>query len=230
MRPLRIVSALAVMLLLNVTAQATFTYQIDNNVFDSSMNVSDTSETRDNWIGNVFTIQAGAEKITHVQFHANDSWPVTLGIYRDNGDGTPPQAATLLYQQNFTSTASAWNDIVLTTPQVLAAGDKMVVGIFAAAVPGDKYPYSVSKDTTLGRSYWDRNYSTALGDPSNYPMNMTDLSKAVGTNQALIPGGWVPANDNCSTVGIRAVGEVVPEPASLCLLALSGLMLRRKRS
>jgi len=231
MRVFRTVSMLALVLSVSTRVNAAVTYQIDNNDFSAgSMNVSDGTETRDNWIGNIFTIQAGAEKITHVLFRSGpDAWPVTVGIYKDNGDATPPKAATLIYQQNFNSAKDTLNDFVLTTPPVLAAGDKMVVGIFAASVPGDKYPYAVSKDTTLGRSYWDRNFSIANGDGADIALSLNDLSKAVATNQLVSPNAWLPSQYDCNTAGIRALGEVVPEPATVGLLVLGGLLLRRRR-
>jgi hypothetical protein len=225
-RFLRVAAGVLICCLVSATmVQAGTVYQIDDGNFTTSMNVSDTSETRDNWIGNIFTIQAGAEKITDVYFQAtSDVFPMTVGIYKDNGDATPPQAATLVYQQTFTPTASTLNDLVLSTPVVFAPGDKMVVGVLISQVPGSKYPYAISAGTNLGRSDWDRNYSTALGDPTDYPMSIGDISKAVPTSQALIPTGWVPSNDSCNTAGIRAYGVAVPEPGTLALLAAFGVL------
>jgi len=105
----------------------------------------------------------------------------------------------------------------------------MVVGVLIANVPGDKYPYALDSQTALGRSYWDRDFSLAKGDPSDYPMSITDLSKAVATNQLITPMSWRPSDYNCNTAGIRALGVPLPEPASLSLLALGGLALLRRR-
>jgi hypothetical protein len=223
--------ALATLLLPAGAARGGFMYQIDNNDFGAgAMNVSDTSETRDNWMGNLFTVAAGGETITHVYFQAgNYTSTVTVGIYTDNGDPTPPKAASLVYQEDFTMAPNVLNDFVLTTPPVLTAGDKMVVGILVGNVPGDQYPYAISSNTDLGRSNWDRDFSTAKGDPTDYPMGIGDLSMAVPTDQQLIPGGWNPGVDSgCSTAGIRAFGT--PEPATLLLLGLgAGMALLRRR-
>jgi len=225
---------LAALLLPAGAARGDYIYQIDNNDFGAgAMNVSDTSETRDNWMGNLFTVAAGAETITHVYFQAGDyTSTITVGIYTDNGDANPPQAATLVYQEDFTMAPNTLNDFALTAPPVLTAGDKMVVGILIGNVPGDKYPYAISSNTDLGRSNWDRDFSVAKGDPEDYAMTIGDLSKAVPTDQPLIPGGWNPGVDSgCSTAGIRAEG--VPEPATLSLLGLgagAAAFLRRRRA
>jgi len=217
-------------------AQAGFLYQLDNGNVGSQLNASETSEARDNWFGNLFTADARGPIITAVDFQAgSSSYPATLGIYLDNGDANPPQAATLLYSQNFTPVANQLDRIALTTPVTLQPGDQFLVGVLMDGVSGSDYPFANDNSSGGVYSYWDRNFSTALGDPVDHPMAIGDLSMAVDMNHALIPGGWVPASSGCNVVMIRAEGvTATPEPATLSLLAAGAIgaavavFLRRK--
>jgi len=225
----------AVLLLAISPVRASVLYQIENADPSgySGFNCSDVSETRDCWVGNPFTVQAGGETITKVIFfqYSGDatSYAGKLGIYLDNGDATAPQAATLVYQQDFSATVAGMNEFTLTTPVTLAAGDKMIVAIMLPNIGPADFPYVFTGDTTLGRSYWDRDFSIAKGDPVDNPMTIGDLSKAVPTDQALIPGGWNPSANSCNTIVIRAEG--VPEPATMSLLTIGGLaaLIRRRK-
>src|SRR5512135_2257721 len=85
------------------TTAAGATYQLDNGSISTALNASDGTEPRDNWFGNVYTTQAGANLITRVDFGVFTTAPNSVAdvvLYRvtDPG-GNPALGATRVFTQ-----------------------------------------------------------------------------------------------------------------------------------
>jgi uncharacterized repeat protein (TIGR01451 family) len=210
-------SAMSVAPLVCLSMQASQLYQLDNNSISHIVNASDGTEPLDNWFGNVFTAQTGANVITRVDFGVftttpNSSAKVVFYRVTDPG-GNPALGATRVYTQTFTPFTGDGVDaflqqINLTSPVSFNVGDVFVVSVFIenviAAPPSDVYPFFIDTSGTSAGSYWDRSA------PNTF--NLDDLSAAVTLNQALAPGGFVPGPGH---VIIRAFG-VAPPPVINC--------------
>lgn len=208
------------------------TYQLDNNTPNAPVNASDGTEPLDNWFGNVFTAQAGANLLTRVDFgvFTTAGNPSSVVIYRvtDPG-GNPALGATRIYTQSFTpltgdNTNAFFQQIPLTSPPTINTGDRFLVAIFipnvVGAPPNDKYPYVLDSGASAAGSYWDRSA------PGTF--NLDNLSAARLVSQELAPGGFIPGNAHTM---IRAIGVAVPEPSIFALggLAAAALLLFRRR-
>ena len=195
-------------------------YQLDNNLISTVLNASDGTEPLDNWFGNKFTAQAGANRITSVTFGVFTTTPssagsVVLYLVTDPG-GNPALGATRLYTQAFTpltgnGTSVSLQSIPLTSPVTFNPGDRFLVAVFIrnviGAPPNDVYPYVLDTSGVATGSYWDRSA------PNTF--NLDNLSQAKLVNQPLTPGGFVPGNDH---IIIRATG-VAPAnnpPVAVC--------------
>ena len=209
-------------------------YQLDNNLISTVLNASDGTETLDNWFGNVFTAQAGANLITRVDlgiFTTTPSSIASVALYSvtDPG-GNPALGATRVYTQAFTPLTGNGTDaflqqISLTSPVSFNIGDRFLVSILIrnviGAPPNDVYPFLLDTSGSAAGSFWDRSA------PNTF--NLDNLSLAKPVNQPLSPGGFAPGNDH---IIIRAFGEPVPEPSALALggfTALALLIRRRRR-
>lgn len=195
------------------------TYVLDNGSIAYPLNASETTESRDNWFGNVFTAQGNATVITRVDFGVFTTTPNSIAsvvIYRvtDPG-GNPALGATRLYTQNFTpltgdGTNAFLQQITLTTPVHLNTGDRFLVAILIrnviGAPPNDVYPFLLDTSGVAAGTYWDRS------DPNTF--NLDELSQAQPINQPLVAGGWTP---QAGHIFIRAIGvsENNP-PVALC--------------
>ena len=213
-------------------AQAATTYQLDNGSISTALNASEGTEPRDNWFGNVFTAQAGANVITRVDFGVFTTTPgsaasVVLYSVTDPG-GNPALGVNRLYTQAFTpltgdGTSGFIQSISLNSPVSVNPGDRFLVGVFISNVigapPNDVYPYLLDTSGVATGSYWDRSAPNAF--------NLDDLSQARLLNQALVPGGFAPGDGH---VILRAIGEI-PEPSVFALggLAAAGMMLLRRQ-
>lgn len=208
------------------------TYQLDNNAISGSVNASDGTEPLDNWFGNVFTAQAGANLLTRVDFgvFTTAGNPSSVVIYRvtDPG-GNPALGATRIYTQSFTPLTgdgvnAALQQISLTSPPTINTGDRFLVAVMIpnviGAPPNDKYPYLLDTSGSSAGSYWDRSAPGAF--------NLDNLNLARLVSQELAPGGFIPGNNH---VFIRAIGVAVPEPSVLALggLAAAAMILLRRR-
>ena len=216
-----LVAALAY-LLPAISTHAGVLYQLDNGASSGGLNASDGSETRDNWFGNVFTIQAGGEIITSVVFNAYGLYPSMtaskLVIYRDtDGDGNPTSGAVRVCTQNFNPTSSGWFDIALSTPLTFSVGDKIVVAVFIPSVPGDQFPYNQDNNgASAAGSFWART------DPGLF--NLDDLSGARQLDQALpdLPFGWKPGPNHLM---LRANGgPLVIAPVTIANLPATNVL------
>jgi hypothetical protein len=205
-------------------------YQLDNGSISTALNASEGTETLDNWFGNVFTAQAGANYITRVDFGVFTTAGVSASvvIYRvtDPG-GNPAAGATRIYTQGFVPLTGDGSNaflqqIPLTSPVPIATGDRFLVSIFIpnviGAPPNDKYPYLLDRSGSATGSYWDRSA------PNTF--NLDDLSLAVLVNQPLMPGGWVPGNNHLI---IRAIGVPEPSVVALGVLAAAAMIWLRRR-
>jgi hypothetical protein len=195
------------------------TYALDNGSIRYPLNASDVIEPHDNWFGNVFTAQAGANVITRVDLGvftttANSAASVALYRVTDPG-GNPALGAARLYTQSFTpltgdGTNAFLQQIALSTPVKINPGDRFLVSVVIsnviAAPPNDVYPFLLDTSGVATGSYWDRS------NPNSF--NLDDLSQARPINQGFVPGGFVPDPGH---VFIRAVGvsENNP-PVALC--------------
>ena len=208
------------------------TYQLDNNAVSTALNASDGTETLDNWFGNVFTAQAGANLITEVDFGvfttAGSSASLVLYAVTDPG-GNPALGATRIYTQAFTpltgdGSSAFLQQIPLTSPVTINTGNRFLVAILVpnvvGAPPNDKYPYLFDTSGSSAGSYWDRRA------PGTF--NLDNLSQAKLVSQELAPGGFIPGNNH--TI-IRAIGVAVPEPSIFALggLAAAAMLLFRRR-
>lgn len=207
------------------------TYQLDNNTIGGVVNASDGTETLDNWFGNVFAVQPGANLINEVDlgiFTTTPSSVASVSIYRVTGfGGNPALGATRLYTQAFTpltgdGTNAFLQQINLTSPVSLNAGDRFLVSILIrnviGAPPNDVYPFLLDNGGSSSGSYWGRSA------PNTF--NIDNLSGVVQTDQPLASGGFVPGPAHTF---IRAIG--VPEPASIALagLGITTLMIIRRQ-
>jgi len=211
-------------------AQAASSYQLDNNTISTALNASDGTETLDNWFGNVFTIFAGGNLITSVDFgvftSSGVSGSASVVLYKVTGaGGNPALGATRLYTQAFTpltgdNTNAFLQTINLTSPVLFNTGDKMLVAIMIrnviGAPPNDVYPYLLDTSGSAAGTYWDR------ANPNTF--NLDDLSAAKPIDQVLAPGGFTPGPGH---VFIRA--SAVPEPTTMALGVLGALALTFRR-
>jgi hypothetical protein len=111
--------------------QAATTYQLDNNNISTVLNASDGTETLDNWFGNVFTILAGGNLVTSVDFGVYTTTPNSTAdvvLYKVTGaGGNPALGASRIYTQAFTpltgdGTNAFLQTINLTTPVLFNTG------------------------------------------------------------------------------------------------------------
>jgi len=225
-----LLTALALQLaILNLPAA---TYQLDNNSIGGVVNASDGTETLDNWFGNVFTALPGSSLINEVDFGVFTTSPgsiASVSLYRVTGaGGNPALGVARLYTQPFTpltgdGTNAFLQQISLTSPVSLNAGDKFLVSILIRSVigapPNDVYPFLIDNGTSSLNSYWGRSA------PNTF--NIDNLSGVVQLDQPLSPGGFAPGPGHNF---IRAIG--VPEPTSFALAGLgmaAFLILRRQK-
>ena len=85
--------------------QAQVTYQLDNNTIQTALNVSDGTETRDNWFGNVFTVVSGATQITRVDnglFTNAAGATASVVLYRVTDPAVTPPWAPPAFTRNLT--------------------------------------------------------------------------------------------------------------------------------
>jgi len=203
---------------------------LDNGGISTVLNASDGTESLDNWFGNVFTAQAGANLITHVDFGVFTTTPnsiasVALYSVTDPG-GNPALGATRVYTQAFTPLTGNGTDaflqqISLTSPVSFNTGDRFLVSILIrnviGAPPNDVYPFLLDTSGSAAGSYWNRSA------PNTFNLDNLSLTKLI--NQPLSPGGFVPGNNHLI---IRAFG-VVPEPSVLALGGFSAMALLIRR-
>ena len=220
-------TATALVQLATLGAQAALLYQLDNNVISTALNASDGTEPRDNWFGNEFTAQAGANLITRVDFGVFTTTPGSVAsavLYRvtDPG-GNPALGATRVYTQTFSplvgdGTNAFLQQINLTTPVAFNVGDRFLVSVFIPNViglpPNDVYPFLLDTSGVAAGTYWDRS------NPNTF--NLDNLTGAIPINQAFVPGGFNPGPGH---VFIRAFGVPVPEPSAFAFAGLGALVL-----
>ena len=230
--PLRILWAGAI--LIGCTAfpvKAAVVYALDNGGISTVLNASDGTETLDNWFGNVFTAQAGANLITRVDLGIFTTTPnsvasVSLYSVTDPG-GNPALGATRIYTQAFTPLtgdgANAFlQQISLTSPVAFNTGDRFLVSVLIRSVigapPNDVYPFLLDTSGSATGSFWGRSA------PNTF--NLDNLSGTRPVNQALSPGGFVPGDNHLI---LRALGEVVPEPSVLAIGVCTAIVLLFRR-
>lgn len=213
-----------------------FNYQHDDNTVENGVGITDPAGgTHDIIWLNRFAVTGGNSLITSIQAAFGspadtrnyNGIPVRILLYSD-ADGGSPANATLL--QNFGTTITNGNtgllnnydipDTNVTTPFffVGVAGLNLPTGTsgtdpnarFLAAI--DQTPPHVS-----GVSY------AGFTDPGN-SMNLSNLGTIPAGSLGTIEGFGLPGN-----WAVRAVGDVVPEPASLSLLAVAGIFAGCRR-
>jgi len=212
-----------------VSIKAAATYQLDNNTISTALNASDGTEPLDNWFGNVFTVTAGANLITSVDFGLFTCMPSAIAnviLYKVTGaGGNPALGATRVYTQAFTpltgdNTNAFLQTIDLTSPVLFNTGDKFLVAILIrnviAAPPNDVYPYLLDTSGSAAGSFWAR------ANPNTF--NLDNLTGARQVDQPLVSGGYTPG---AAHLIIRA--NAVPEPGAMALLGLGSALLMIKR-
>jgi hypothetical protein len=213
-----------------------FTYLHDDGTVENGVGITDPAGgTHDIVWLNRFAVTGGNSLITSIQAAFGspadtrnyNGIPVRILLYSD-ADGGSPANATLL--QNFGTTITNGNTGILNSYDI--PDTNITTGTFWVGVAGLNVATGTSGTDPNARFLAAIDQTTphvagvswaGFTDPGN-TMNLSNLGTipagALGTIEGFgLPGNWA----------VRAVGDVVPEPASLGLLALTGLFAARRR-
>jgi hypothetical protein len=211
-----------------------FTYQHDDGTVETGVGITDPAGgTHDIIWLNRFTVSGGNNIITNIQAaygspsdtRPYNGIPVTLVLYNDP-DGGSTQNASLVYSQNVVVTNGNTGIINNYAIPPTAVQNFFLVGVLASNLPtglnntDPNARFLASFDQTdpdiAGVSF------AGFTDPGNTlnPANLAGIPAGqYGTIEGFgLPGNWV----------VRAVGDV-PEPTSLALFGLAGLLAIRRR-
>ncbi len=213
------------------SAEASVLYHVDElgtlvNHDDIAVSLDPNPPQVDLWWANQFDVQPGGERITQIGLSFGSSLtvggPISLLVYNDpNNDGDPTDAVLL---SRFDTTILE-SDSNFDEPTFFDISPTVVTGTFFIAamlldVPGNAgMTFHNEPGESLGRS-WLGVSTTNPGtfDPADVAGSSVDLAPAT-IDSLGAPGNWV----------LRAIGEPIPEPASLAVLSLGGLLTLGRR-
>lgn len=202
-------------------------YVVDDGTVENGIGITGATPFDIVWL-NRFATQAGGERIVSIQAAIGspaDTRPynglaMTVLLYSDP-DGGSPANATLLTSLN-TTVANANTGILnnYDIPDTNVSTANFFVGVIMRALPGSNgFVASIDEtDPDTANVSW-AGFVVAPGT-----INQNNLGTIPAGQLGLIEGFGLPGN-----WAVRAVGDPIPEPASLGLLVLGGLMLARRR-
>lgn len=201
-------------------------YIHDDGTFEDGIGIGGSGSFDIIWL-NRFVVQPGGETITDIQAPIGspvdtrpyNGLPMTVLLYTDP-DGGSPTNATLVTSLN-TTVANANTGIInnYDIPDTLITTNDFFVAIVMRNLPGSN-GFVASIDLTAPNV---TNVSWAGFTLPGNSMNVNNLATIPAGQLGLIEGFGFAGN-----WGIRAIG--VPEPASVGLLVLGGLLLARRRA
>jgi hypothetical protein len=201
-------------------------YVHDDGTVENGIGITGTNPFDIIWL-NSFPTQVGGERIVSIQAAIGspaDTRPynglaMTVLLYNDP-DGGLPNNATLLTSLNTTvanANTGILNNYDITDTNITTSN--FWVGVVMHGLPGGN-GFVASIDQTAPTT---NNVSWA-GFTVSAPLNENNLNGIPAGQSGFIEGFGLPGN-----WAVRAVGDPIPEPASLGLLVLGGLMLARRR-
>ena len=208
-------------------------YQIDDGTAEDSIGVTGTAPFDFVWL-NKFAVQAGGEKIEKIQVAfgnpgntstgAPNGTPVQILLYEDTNGGSPTDAVLKTTLNGTVQNVNTNTFVDFDISDTVVTGT-MLAGVVMRNLPGGN-AFIAGIDQTdpdlSNRSYLG--FTTGTTTPPS-PMDINNLG-SMGGNFGSTDGFGLPGN-----FLIRAVGSPVPEPASLGMIAITGLCaLRRRRA
>ena len=213
----------------------TVNYVVDDGTVETGVGITDPGGgTHDIIWLNRFAVQAGGERITNIltafgspgDTRNYNGIPVTLVLYSDP-DGGSTQNATLV--RSFNTVVTNGNTGIINnyaiTPAVVS--NFMLVGVLAKNLPtgttgtDPNARFLASQDQTdpdvAGVSF------AGFTDPGN-TLNEANLASIPAGQYATIESFGLPGN-----WAVRATGEPIPEPVSLGVIGMAGLLIARRR-
>lgn len=208
-------------------------YQRDDGVAENSVGAGSVSLA---WL-HPFTVNPNQEVITNIRvaFGTNltiNGLPVRTYLWSDpNGDGNPNDAVVLANANGVVTNASAtvpinapvFNSFDIPDTYVGPAGTRFFIGAIVdgliGTTPGTQFPAAIDQTLPfppLGTTWaaFVANPATVNPNTLGVGQNLTDIGTIAGLN-----GKWL----------LRADAVPVPEPTSVALLGLVGLLAARRR-
>ena len=204
-------------------------YLIDDGTSDDSVGLNSTTPFDIVWL-NTFTVVPGAEKIVSVSVvfgtplfpgGATNGTPIRILLYNDPTGGDPSDGQLLENVGGVVQNADTNNFATYNLAGSVPASGNFAVGVLMPAAVNPANPFPAGLDETdpdlAGRSWigFGTANTVAAGNlAGSIPVGQRDFIENFG-----LPGNWM----------VRANGVAVPEPTSLALLGVGGLLVARRR-